>query len=61
MLRALPKTFRRDITILLVGKLILLTALFFFCFSPKSRPRIDSEQMTDFILPPKEKAPNVRP
>jgi hypothetical protein len=61
MLGALLKTFRRDITILLVGKLILLTVLFLFCFSPKSRPRIDSEQMTDFILAPKEKAPNVRP
>ena len=61
MLGTLPKTFRRDITILLIGKLILLAGLFLFCFSPKNRPRIDSEQMTNLILPPKEKVPDVRP
>ena len=61
MLGTLPKTFRRDITILLIGKLILLAGLFLFFFSPKSRPRIDSEQMTHLILSPKEKVPNVRP
>jgi len=57
----LPKTFRREIIILFIGKLFVLGILFSLCFSPKTRPGIDAPKMADAILCTKEGAPNDRP
>ena len=57
----MPKTYRRDIIILFIGKLILLIGLFWVCFSPKNRPLIDVPQMTNLILNTEEKPPHARP
>jgi|GEM_PF-4995549 len=57
----MPKTYRRDIIVLFVGKLLLLTGLFSACFSPKNRPLIGSSQMTSLLLPLEEKTHNARP
>ena len=56
----MPKTFRRDLIILFIGKVILLAGLFLVCFSPENRPNIDAAQMTAMILCIKEKAPDAR-
>ena len=53
--------YRRDIIVLLIGKLVLLTGLFLACFSPKNRPLVDSSQMTNLILTPEEKTHRARP
>lgn len=57
----MPKTYRRDIIILLIGKLTLLIALFWVCFSSKNRPLIDVPRMTNLILNTEEKLPHARP
>jgi cbb3-type cytochrome oxidase subunit 3 len=57
----MPKTYRRDIIILFIGKLILLIGLFWVCFSPKHRPFIDASEMTNLILNTEEKTPHARP
>lgn len=56
----MPKSFRHDLIILFIGKVILLVGLFLVCFSPKNRPNIDAAQMTTMILCAKEKAPDAR-
>jgi hypothetical protein len=57
----MPGTFRRDIFLLLTGKLILLAGLFLACFPPKSRPKVDSSQMANVILCSKEETSDARP
>ncbi len=56
----MPKTYRRDIIVLFIGKLILLIGLFLACFSPKSRPAIGASQMTTLILNTEEKPSHAR-
>jgi hypothetical protein len=46
----MPRTYRRDLIVLFVGKLILLIGLFLACFSPKNRPHVCSKEATNFIL-----------
>lgn len=54
----MPKTYRRDLMVLFVVKLILLTGLFLACFSPKSRPPIGPQEAANLLLT-KEEAPNA--
>lgn len=56
----MPKTYRRDIIVLFIGKLIVLIGLFMVCFSPKSRPAIGASQMTKFILNTEVKPSHAR-
>jgi len=56
----MPKTYRRDLIILFIIKLILLIGLFLACFSPKNRPTIGAQEATDLILLNKEVAPDAR-
>lgn len=55
----MPRTYRRDLIVLFVGKLILLIGLFLACFSPKNRPQIGSKEATNLILS-KEETHNAR-
>ncbi|MBX9805316.1 MAG: hypothetical protein K2Y18_06145 [Alphaproteobacteria bacterium] len=55
----MPKTYRRDLIVLFIGKLILLISLFLACFSPKNRPVIGPSQMTGSLLNLPEKAPHA--
>ena len=56
----MPKAYRRDLIVLFVVKLILLTGLFLMSFSPRNRPHIGTLEATDLILSPKE-ALHARP
>jgi hypothetical protein len=58
--RIMPKTYRRDLIVLFVVKLILLTGLFFACFSPKNRPAIGAPEATNLILFNKEVGSDAR-
>jgi len=49
-LKIMQKTYVRDITVLFIVKLILLTGIFFISFSLKDRPVVDSSQMSKHIL-----------
>ena len=44
------KSYQRDIAILFAVKLILLSGLFFLCFSPKTRPKITPTEMTNALI-----------
>lgn len=44
------KSYRRDIVILFAVKLILLCGLFFFCFSPQTRPKVSATEMSNTLL-----------
>lgn len=56
-----PRTFRREIVILFLGKLVVLMGLFFFCFSPQTRPHMDANKISARVLGEKKGMPDVRP